>query len=463
MVKKMPQQVDAELPGIVDVTKLVDEQRIAAFTIRLVILSFIIMLADGYDLLAAAYAGPGIVAAWHIRPADLGPVFSASPLGMVLGAPLLGWVGDRFGRRQTVLLGALIFGAFTLASAAATSVEQLMVLRLITGIGLGGMLPNTTALTAEFAPRRMRATLVVLMFMGVTVGGMLPSFVTALAPGSRWQSLFIVGGVASLAMFAVLVVLLPESIKFLALQDGLKLRIRLERTVRALRPDLVVPAGATFVTQEKRRRHVAIAELFSGGLQWITPLVWLLFVINLMVNYFLYSWMPIVFRGEGFSATQGALVTASYYVGGVLGGITISRLIDKGGLIPVTIFFALAGPCIACIGLSGLTQWMVAFFVFMGGFCVLGVQLGINAVVGLIYTTDIRANGVGWAQGIGRLGAMAGPMFGAWLIAKQLPVSRLFLSPSIPMATGAVICFVLMLLCRKRFGGNQLNDSAAKI
>ena len=174
---------------VIDVTRLVDEQPIGRFGIRLVILSFIVMLTDGHDLLAAAYGAPTLMADWHIGPAQLGPMFSASPLGMVVGSPPLGWVGDRFGRRRTVILGALIFGSFTMLCAAAQSIDQLIVLRFLTGIELGGMLPNITALNAEYAPRRVRVTFVVLMFMGVTAGSTLPGLAIALLPGHGWQTL----------------------------------------------------------------------------------------------------------------------------------------------------------------------------------------------------------------------------------------------------------------------------------
>lgn len=447
--------------SVIDVTKLVDEQRIGVFTIRLVFLSFAVMLTDGYDLLAASYGAPALIAAWHLHPAELGPVFSASPLGMVIGSPLLGWLGDRFGRRMTVILGTVIFGIFTLLCATAHSVEQLMVLRFVTGIGLGGMLPNTTALNAEFAPRRVRATLVVLMFMGVTAGSTLPGLVVAAAPSYGWQGLYVVGGIVPLILAAVLALWLPESIKFLALREDKRSRLRLERLVGKLRPDLAVSADTAFVSSDSRSGFgVPIAELFHDGLHWITPLLWLLFVINLMANYFLYSWMPVLFHASGFSPSQAALTTACYYIGGVTGGLTVSRLIDRRGLTPVALFFALSVPAVASIGIPSLDHVAVAGIVFLAGFCVLGVQLGLNAAAGLIYPTRMRAAGAGWAFGVGRLGGIAGPMLGAWLIRMHLPTPQLFLAPAVPLAIGAVACFILMRLCRARFRGDQLDDTA---
>lgn len=449
-------------PSTLDVTLLVDEQQIGAFTIRLVILSFVVMLADGYDLLAASYGAPALIADWHIKPAELGTMFSMSPVGIIIGSPLLGWLGDRWGRRMTVILGALIFGLFSLLCATAHSVGELTLFRFVTGIGLGGMMPNITALNAEFAPLRVRATMVVLMFMGVTAGSALPSLVVAAIPDYGWRALYVVGGVVPLVLAAILYFRLPESIKFLSLQQDEKSRAQLRYLVSQIRPDLVIPPDTKFVTPETRRgRKVSVVELFRDGMHWITPLLWVLFLVNLTANYFLYSWMPVLFRAEGFSPRQAALTTACYYVGGVIGGLTVSRMIDRWGFVPVAVFFALGSPAVACIGLPGLPQVATTSLVALSGFCVLGVQLGLNAASGLIYPTHVRASGAGWSFGMGRLGGIIGPMMGAWLIAMNLPTVKLFIAPAVPLLIGALCCFVMVRLCRARFYGDQLSDVAA--
>lgn len=443
----------------IDVTQLVDEQKVGAFTIRLVILSFIIMLTDGYDLLAASYGAPALIASWHVKPAELGPMFSASPMGMIVGAPLLGLLGDRIGRRWAVILGTVLYGVFALLCAGATSIHELMVLRFITGIGLGGMLPNITALNAEYAPKRVRATLVVLMFMGVTAGSALPALVVAALPHYGWQGLYVIGGIVPLALTVVLFFLLPESIKFLTLKDADRYRSRIATVLRQVRPDMEIAPDAVFISSEaSRKASTPVAALFQGGLHWITPLLWVLFVANLTANYFLYSWMPVLFRSSGFSPSHAALTTACYYVGGVTGGLTVSMLIDRRGLTAVALFFAAGCLAVAGIGLNGLPQVAITGFVFLAGFCVLGVQLGLNAASGLIYPTRIRAAGAGWSFGIGRLGGVFGPMLGAWLISMKLSTSQLFLAPAVPMAIGAVVCFVLAQICRRRFHGDRLGE-----
>src|SRR5215469_11556140 len=186
-------------PRTFRVAQLVDEQRIGRFLISIMVLGFLCQIGDGYDLAAAAYAAVGIARDWHIERSLLAPVFSASLFGMMFGAPLFGFVGDRFGRRIAIILCATMCGLFSLATAGAHSLVTLAVLRFCTGVGLGGLPANTIALMAEYAPARARAMLITLMFMGITLGGTVPAAVAALLPDASWHLLFVVGGVLPIA------------------------------------------------------------------------------------------------------------------------------------------------------------------------------------------------------------------------------------------------------------------------
>src|ERR1700754_477563 len=186
-------------PRAIRVAQLVDEQRIGRFLIGIMVLGFLCQIGDGYDLAAAAYAAVGIARDWHIERSMLAPVFSASLFGMMFGAPIFGFIGDRFGRRIAIILCAMLCGVFSLATAGAHSLVTLAGLRFCTGIGLGGLQANTISLMAEYAPARARAMLITLMFMGITLGGPVPAVVAALAPQASWHLLFIVGGVLPIA------------------------------------------------------------------------------------------------------------------------------------------------------------------------------------------------------------------------------------------------------------------------
>jgi MFS transporter, AAHS family, 4-hydroxybenzoate transporter len=443
----------------VNIGELVDRQKLGRLTLRVLILSFLAMAADGYDLLALGFAAPDIVKDWGVPRSTLGPVFSASLFGILFGAPLFGLIGDRLGRKTAIVLGCAIYGAATLAAVWATSLTQLAALRVVTGIGIGGLMPNTVALNAEFAPRRWRATLVIIMFTGVTLGGALPGWIAAdLVPSYGWRALFVIGGVGPLVIGAVLFFFLPESIKFLALRQDR--RNEVAKLARSMDPALAIGPQTRFSVDadEPQAQPAPRWRIFAGGLAVITPLLWLLFATNLMANFFLSSWMPILFQDAGMSASASALTLSLFQLGGMAGGLLISVLLDRFGVIPVVALFVLACPLVVLIGTPGLSQPLLLGVVCLAGFCILGLQFGINAISGIIYPTAIRAKGSGLAFAIGRFGSIAGPIFGGILIGMQLPLQKLFYAPAVSLAIGACAAVVMMRLCVRRFGGHRLED-----
>lgn len=446
---------------ILHVERLVDEQRIGGFNLKLLLWCFLAMFADGYDITAMAFAAPELARLWQIESPAFGPVLSASLIGVLFGAPLLGWLGDRHGRRGAIIAGCIVYGLSTLLVIWATNLTEIAVLRFITGIGIGGLMPNTIALTSEFSPKRLRATLIVLMFTGITLGSGTPGAVAAwLVPHHGWQVLFLIGGVAPLAIAAGLVVALPESVKFLALEPHRQ--PRLLATLRRLRPDLTIPDTATIAhTPVQEAPGPGLKQIFGGGLVLITPLLWLLFATALMANYFLNSWMPLVFEASGIPPAQAARISTLYHVGGTLGGIVVSLLLDRFGFAAIAVLFALAAPTITAIGFLDDSPSLLAVAVTLAGFFVLGAQFGNNAAAGLLYPTPFRSKGVGWALAIGRFGSIAGPLLGGLLIALKLPLQALFVAPAVPMATGAAAAIVLARLCYTRFRSLQLDDKPA--
>lgn len=447
---------------IIQVEKLVDEQKIGWFNVNLLIWSFLAMFADGYDISALAFAAPELVRLWDLESGSLGPAFSASLLGILFGAPLLGWFGDRYGRRNAIILGCVIYGLCTLAIVWASTLNQIIVLRFLTGIGIGGLMPNTIALNSELSPKRYRATLVVLMFTGITLGSGTPGAVAGwLVPHYGWTVLFLIGGCVPLIVAFCLIFTLPESVKYLA-QFRDKQR-ELVATARRLRPELVIPDDAQFVIERAPHQEggLGLSQIYSGGLALITPLLWICFCTALMANFFLGSWMPLVFETNGMPPKQAAIASSLYHIGGTLGGIVISLLLDRFGIVAIVVLFALAGPAIAAVGLDGLSFEELTLMSTLAGFTVLGAQFGNNATAGLLYPTSFRSKGVGWAFAIGRFGSIAGPLLGAWLIAKELPMQQLFLAAAVPMIIGVMAAAFLSRICYTRFQGFQLDDKPA--
>lgn len=443
----------------VDISRLIDERGLSRFNIGLIIFAFFVVMIDGYDIAAIGFAAPALIKAWQVTDqAAMGTVLSASLLGMLVGAPALGMIGDRYGRKRAIVGSLVLFGIFTWAAVLATSMSQLAWLRFIAGIGIGGFMPNIIALIAEFAPRRYRATMVMLMFTGVGFGGGLPGPVAAiLVPQHGWQIIFTIGGVVPLLVALICSVGLPESVKYLTLRER---RSDLVRLLRRIRPDLTANPVWQFVIQdEKQYSGYSPAKLFSDGLWLITPLLWLLFVLNLMGYFFLVSWTPFLLSSANLPMSQAAIAQTFFQLGGVTGGLVLCRPMDNRGLMPITILFAVAVPAVALIGYVGTVNRTLLMAVeFFAGFCVLGLQLGLNATAASIYPTSFRSNGTGWALGIGRVGAIVGPVLGGFLIASKLPVQKLFLVASVPFLIGAFACFALTRLYVARFQGGGLGQ-----
>ena len=453
----------------ISIDRLVDDQAIGRFTISLVAWCFLAMWADGYEISAMSFAAPELVRQWHVLPSAFKTVFPASNFGVLFGAPLLGYIGDRLGRRLAVVAGSLIFGVFTLAMMWATNLDQMFWLRFLTGIGIGGLMPNTIALNSELAPRRWRATLIVIMFTGITLGSASPGPIAGwLVPDYGWKIVFLIGGVVPLFVAACLFFVLPESVKFLAARP--ERRAELLRTARRMRPDLTIPDDAEFVAEAPApapagRSKLALEPIFRGGLAFITPLLWICFATTLMANYFLNNWLPLILEGNGMSPKEAAIATVLYHVGGFLGGILVSVLLRRYGFVAIAVLFAFAAPAVAVLGTPALSHLLLSFCCGFAGFTVLGVQFGNNACSGLIYPTEARAQGAGWALGIGRFGSIIGPYVGGMLfglvVAKTMTLQELFAWASLPMALGCIAAILVARLCYLRFRGNRLEDQAA--
>jgi MFS transporter, AAHS family, 4-hydroxybenzoate transporter len=414
-----------------------------------VITCFVITMIDGYDISAAPAAGPFFVREWHLAsPAALTVPFSATNFGVLFGAPLFGWIGDRYGRKPAIMISLVLFGLFTAAVALSTSIEQLTWARFLTGFGIGGVISNTIALNAEMAPRRLRATFIILMFIGITVGGIFPPIVANTLAGTYgWQIIFWIGGIVPIVIAVICWFVLPESIKFLALEPSRRLRAAL--VAQKIDPGLVLGPDDRFQSSSARASKPRFADLFVDRFAVITPLLWILFAINLMVFYFVNVWMqtiitPTLLKAGGSAATaQNA--SLMFQLGGSICALLMCRFVDKLGLRPVILLIVLGIPATAAIGYVA-TSPALLWVTFASGFCLLGVQFGLNAVAGIIYPTHVRSLGVGYAFGIGRFGAFGGPAIGGLLISMNLPLQQLYTIAAAPLLISLVACLFMIRL-----------------
>jgi AAHS family 4-hydroxybenzoate transporter-like MFS transporter len=405
-----------------------------------------VMLFDGLDLAVITYAAPALMKAWSIPPKMFGVVFSAAIFGIMVGSFLFGYLGDRLGRKTTLLISTAWFSVFTLATIWAWDYDSLLVLRFIAGVGLGGAVPQAIVLVSEFAPKGSGAKWVTVMFTGFSVGAMAGGLLAAwLLPIFGWEALFVVGGVVPMLWALIAVWQLPESMRFLSLDP--RRRDQLAATVRRIKPGIEIGPKTSFRLGDERRKakgSAPLKELFSGVLLVATPMIWMFYIVNSISVFFLKSWFPVLFGAAGFSVSEAALATAWFSFGGLVGGLCVGWCMDKFGMRSGTLF-PLAGTLITgTLGYaSGLTLTTMVFFV---GFFVVGTQYIITAITPQFYPTSIRSNADGMAIGIAKIGSIGGPAVGGLLIGMNMPPAELFMVVAIPVAVVTVLCFVLTTL-----------------
>ena len=301
------------------------------------------------------------------------------------------------------------------------------------------------AINAESAPRNRRATLAIIATGMVPIGGALAGFASAaLVPTHGWQVLFYIGGVAPVVFALAAIFGMPESIKFMTLHESH--RVKMVALLKDIRPDFQVPPNPRFVIEDERQSPSSNPiYLFGSGLAAITPLTWMMFACNLMGYFFLISWTPTLVGAAKVGPQIAALAGAALQVGGSVGALMLCWWLQRARFLAIAILFVIAVPVVGSIGYAGLSS-IPALIVatFCAGLIVLGIQSGINVVGAMIYPTSLRANGSGWQLGIGRLGAIAGPMVGALLVG--LPVEQLYMLSTIPFVVGAVVCFLVHVL-----------------
>jgi len=434
----------------IGITEFIDRQPLSAFQVTIVALCFLIVAIDGFDTAAIGFIAPAIRAEWQLTPAHLAPLFGAGLTGLMAGAFLFGPLADRFGRKNVLLFCVLFFGIASLASAFSGSLWGLVALRFLTGLGLGGAMPNTITLTSEYCPAKRRSFLVTTMFCGFTIGSALGGLASAnLIEEHGWRAVLLLGGLLPLLLLPLLVWRLPESVRYLVLSG--KHPEKVAAILERIAPRERVAPGS-IVVADKRAPGSPVAHLFKPELVRGTLLLWLTFFMSLLVIYLLSSWLPTLLRATGISLKTAALVTMMFQVGGTLGAIVLGWLMDRANPHYVlAASYALAGVFITAIGSLTTAPWLAGVAVFAAGFCISGSQVGANALSAAYYPTDCRATGVSWANGVGRMGSVVGSVGGGTMLSMGLTMPALFLMVGIP----AVMAGATML----RFGHHRAGQA----
>lgn len=419
---------------VFNVSEFINRQRIGRMQITVMLLCALIMVADGYDAFVVGFILRPLAQAFGVSPAAIVPVFALQSVGIAIGASCAGLLADRFGRRRLLLTAAVLLGLLTLATTQASSVGEIIWLRFVAGIFFGAILPNAVAITVEFAPERLRATMVNWMFIGYVGGVAAGGGVTALfVTQYGWQAAFWVGGLVPLAISVLLYFFLPESIRFCALRDGRDPRIA--RVLRRMAPALNLTGSERFVLDEENVAGLPLVALFRDGRASQTILIWVAYFMNILVISLLGAFLPIFLHNfGGLSLERAAAVTSFYSICGLTAMLVYGRLIDLfGGPLVITITSILACIAVAALGVIDLASGWVYFAMVFVGAGVVAAQAGLHALCSMIYPTRMRATGLGWAMGLGRVGGMAGPLLGGMALAGHWGALPSFLTGALPM------------------------------
>lgn len=426
-----------------------DQERMSSLQLLTLVLGFLIVAADGFDVAAVGYVAPLLIREWSLTPAQLGPIFGAGLLGLCIGSFVFGPLADRIGRKRVILFSLLLFAICSFACASAPSAPSLIFLRFVTGLGLGGALPTMITLASEFSPGRNKSLLVTLMLIGFPLGLALGGLVAAhLIPSFGWQGVFIFGGVFPLCLVPIALIFLPESLKFMA--GKTRFAAEAKRVIHRLSGNdaaLFESLSLQFASPEDRRQDEVqkspVRILFSKHYQVGTLLLWLSFFCTLWVYYQLSSWLPTVITQAGIDVSRAAIVAMMLPLGGVLGAVLNAFLMDR--LNPFLVLmgsYLIAAICISLIGFAIHEAVWVYVTTFMAGFGLIGAQTGINVLSSTFYTTAARATGVSWALAVGRIGSIFGAMTGGWLLASLHSVSLAFIIFAVPTVIAGCAMFL---------------------
>jgi MFS transporter, AAHS family, 4-hydroxybenzoate transporter len=438
----IPQHANRKFPMNQNATRtlssLIDDEGLSSFQILIIVLCAMIAMLDGFDTQAIAFVATAITSEWHLPIASFGPIFAIGLVGSLFGAFGFGMMADRLGRKTTLVVSVSVFAVGSLLTGWSSSVFELAALRLLTGLGLGGAMPSIISMTAEYSPRRLRATLVTAGFCGFPLGAVIGAIgSTKLVPMFGWRSIFVVGGCLPIALLPLLIFALPESIRWLAARNRTAEITKVLK--RANRSHLW--NGSSHIDETAPSQKNNVAALFAAGRGGGTILLWLASFMSLLLTYLLVSWVPTIAQQTGVGPNVGMLAAAVLNVGGILGGLLIARWSDRFGEFRVVSSAYIGGGCLVLIvGLATPLNQTIYWIAGMAGFFCIGAQLCVLAIASGYYPLDLRATGVGSTMGVGRVGAIVGPLVGSLLIQSAGSHSLLFIVVAVTslIAGGAI-------------------------
>ncbi len=433
----------------VNVTEIIEGARLNRFHLRVVVLCALLVAVDGFDLAAISYAANDFVKYLGVSRALMGTVFSAGFVGLTLGAMTFGLVGDRWGTRRTFVLCSLVFGAFSLATAAATSLTALLAFRAIAGWGLGGATPLAVAISTDYCPRRLRVPLTMIMYISLTLGNIVAASTYGFISVFGWRTVFILGGVVPILLAPLYLWQMPERIEYLVMKRAPAARIR--AILARLAPGRDFSAETRFDVPAENKESFQLAQLFQDGRAAITTMLWIVFFTSLLSLYFFSSWLPALLADYGLSKTQIVEIASSMSLGGIAGTlVTAPIVVGLGGFRTMSLGYLLGAVAIVILAKGGSSFAFLFVASLAVGFLLIAAQGVLNALCAALYPPAIRATAVGWGFGVGRCAAILSPSLAGILLALHWKATDLFLLAALPVLCAAAAGAVVMVLVRRR-------------
>jgi AAHS family 4-hydroxybenzoate transporter-like MFS transporter len=428
------------------VSEMIDQRPLSRYQIWTMSLCAMVVVLDGFDTQSIGFLAPSMAETLHVSVKNFGPVFGAALLGLMISSMLIGPIADRWGRKWPIVICTLVFGAFAMLTARVTSLPELWTIRFVTGLGLGGALSNVVALMSEYAPKRLVAVLVSALFCGMPAGALLGGLISSIMlPRWGWQSVFYAGGILPFVLAFLLIVILPESVRYLEISGANPKRI--SRILARISPDL---GNASFSRspQQSKHRNAPVIRLFTEGRASATLLLWIPYFMNLLILYFVVSWLPALLRQGGMPVTAGIRAIILFSAGGIAGSAVEGFMINRWGAVTVMLVeFVCSAALIGSLAYSASFPLTMAITLVLG-FTVQAAQGGLNVIGATTYPTSIRATGIGWALGVGRIGSIVGPVLVGVMLKLDWGPREIFQAGAIPALCAAAATLLSLWLRR---------------
>ncbi len=438
-------------PQAIEISELTGNAKLGKQHLAILALSAMMLFIDGFDLGTVNVAAPAILRAFHSEKSAMGVVIGAGFTGILIGCWVFGYVGDRWGRKTGSIWACIAYTLPAFLITQAGSINEIMVLRFLAGIGLGGVMPTTLALLAESAPSRYRASFAMTALFGFPAGTAAIGQIAAhFIPQFGWAAVFYAGGIAGLALSIILIFLLPESLQWLAVNKPDSAALR--RRAAKLAPQRAITSATRFyLHQQQKARGLILPDLFRGR-QWVaTLLLWLAYFAEGLTYITFASWLAVVLETAGLSPTEASLTFSYAGGGGIFVALLLMRPLDKIGPMASVVTALVAIVALVTLGTPGLPQWLIIVSAITAHSFCSATHSSLNGTVGLFYPTNIRSNGVGWASGMGRIASIIGPIIVGYLLSAKLPLQDLLYILAAPYLVLVVACVALGRLYQRSY------------